>query len=71
MGNGQLAQGEETEKEIKKLRDKRDECRFKAANSDNGIMVGYCQHWTGMNYEDGDSIFPKNLEKAKYWYQKA
>lgn len=60
-------QGEEE----KKWSNLRDECWFRAANSDNGIMVGYCQWWTGTNYEDGDSIFPKDLEKAKFWYQKA
>lgn len=60
-----------SEEQIRKLSNMRNECRFRAADSNNGIMVGYCQYWVGTNYEEGDSIFPKDLEKAKYWYQKA
>lgn len=59
------------QEEMRKMTNIQDECRLKAANANNGIMAGYCQHYIGTKYEEGDSIFPKDLEKAKLWHQKA
>lgn len=60
-----------SEEELRRLYDKIAECYYRGAEANNGVMAARCQDMLGTYYQDGDSIFPKNIEKAKYWYQKA
>lgn len=46
-------------------------CYANGAQADNGVMAARCQYMTGSYYEDGDSIFPRDFDKARYWYKKA
>ena len=42
-----------------------------AAETDNGILAGWCQHTIGDMYLSGECGFEKNPQKAKIMYQKA
>lgn len=47
------------------------ESHYRGAEANNGVMGAWCQYMVGTYYEDGDSIFIKDIERAKYWYRKA
>lgn len=44
---------------------------YKGAVADNGVMAAWCQERVAGYYEDGAYNFPKDIEKARYWHQKA
>lgn len=69
--NGNIRKVPLPEEERLRLAKKIAECYYKGAQANNGVMAARCQYMVGSYYEDGDSIFPKDIEKAKYWYRKA
>ncbi|MDO4343414.1 MAG: hypothetical protein Q4C50_01300 [Eubacteriales bacterium] len=69
--NGHIRKVPLPEEEKHSLERKIAESYYKGAEANNGVMAARCQHIVGMYYEDGNSIFPKDIEKAKYWYQKS
>ena len=69
--NGDIRKVPLPEEEKNSLEGKIAESYYKGAEANNGVMAARCQYMVGVYYEDGDSIFPKDIEKAKYWYQKS
>lgn len=69
--NGKVRQTPLPENETQSLERRIAESIYKGAEADNGVMAARCQYWVGTYYEDGNSILPKDIEKAKYWYQKS
>lgn len=59
------------EEEAYQLQEKMAKCLFQGAKADNGVMAAWCQYMTGVNYQEGNFCFPKDLEKAKYWFHKS
>ena len=47
------------------------ECYYKGAEADNGVMAASCQYIVGGYCKDGGFGFPKDTERAKYWYRKS
>lgn len=70
-GNVKRVQKRVPDDEWDRLTKKADECYYRGAVANNGIMSGLCQEHIASCYADGDSIFPKDLYKAKEWYEKA
>ncbi|MCH5354025.1 MAG: sel1 repeat family protein [Acutalibacter sp.] len=69
--NGGVRQAPLSEEEKQDLEGKMAEYVYKGAEANNGAMAGWCQHEVGNYYAEGNSVFAKDLEKAKYWYQRA
>ena len=69
--NHGISTGKPSEEEKARYREKAAESVYKGAVADNGVMAARCQEEVAGFYEDGEYNFPKDMEKAKYWYQKA
>lgn len=69
--NGNIRKEPLPEQEKARIDEKIAECFYRGAEANNGAMAARCQYMVGSYYEDGDSIFPKDINKAKHWYQKA
>ena len=57
--------------EIANLRRKEANAYLQGAEANNGVMAAECQCQVAWRYEDGDDVFPYDLEKAYHWYQMA
>lgn len=60
-----------TNEQARKFRGKAAECFLQGAEANNGVMAAWCQCKIGDYYKNGNSILPKDVDLAIYWYQVA
>lgn len=69
--NNQLRKNPLSSDKVKSLGEKAAECYLRGAEANNGVMAAWCQCKVGDYYRDGNSILPKDVDLAIYWYQVA